>query len=84
MSTELATATKTTDKLLAAGVFSLSDVEILSAKLNEPEWLQDKRRVSWTVLTSIGGALICAESSGENSDWPSVHPWFSPVSGSMS
>lgn len=50
MSTGLATAIKTKDKLLAAGIFSLSDVEALSAKLKEPEWLQEKRRVSWTVF----------------------------------
>ena len=50
MTTQLATLTKSEDKLLAAGVFSLSDVEALSARLNEPDWLREKRRVSWTVF----------------------------------
>jgi Fe-S cluster assembly protein SufD len=50
MSTQLATPTKSRDKLLAANVFSLNDVEALSAKFNEPDWLREKRRVSWTVF----------------------------------
>jgi Fe-S cluster assembly protein SufD len=42
------TSTKPNDKLQASGAFSLSDVEAISA--NEPAWLQEKRRVSWSVF----------------------------------
>lgn len=38
------------DALLNAGVFTKTDVETLSAGLNEPEWLAEKRRVAWTVF----------------------------------
>ena len=44
----MTTLTKTTDKL--AGVFSLSDVENLSVRLHEPDWLAAQRRVSWSVF----------------------------------
>ncbi|MBN1991123.1 MAG: Fe-S cluster assembly protein SufD [Anaerolineae bacterium] len=48
--TTLTTTPKTKDKLLAAGVFSLKEVEAISAKFNEPEWLRQKRRISWAVF----------------------------------
>ena len=38
------------DVLLEAGIFSKDSVEMLSASLNEPEWMLQKRRVSWTVF----------------------------------
>jgi Fe-S cluster assembly protein SufD len=46
----LTTTTRSQDKLLNAEVFSLNDVDVLSEKLNEPDWLREKRRVSWTVF----------------------------------
>ena len=45
------TTTKSNDKLVASGAFSLSDVEAISA--NEPKWLQEQRRVSWGLFEEI-------------------------------
>jgi Fe-S cluster assembly protein SufD len=47
---ELTVTTKRPDKLLDAGVFSLGEVEALSAQLNEPAWLSDKRKTAWSVF----------------------------------
>ncbi len=44
------TLTKTTDKILEAGVFSRNTVETISTNLNEPDWLRDKRQVAWTIF----------------------------------
>ncbi len=44
------TQTQTKDALLNAGVFFKNDVEALSAGLNEPDWMRQKRQVSWTVF----------------------------------
>jgi Fe-S cluster assembly protein SufD len=33
-----------------SGVFSRADVESLSSKLNEPQWLKDKRNTAWMVF----------------------------------
>lgn len=40
--------TKTSDKLLGAGVFTRSLVESISS--DEPDWLRDKRQVAWSVF----------------------------------
>lgn len=40
--------TKTSDKLLGAGVFTRSLVESISS--GEPDWLHDKRQVAWSVF----------------------------------
>ncbi len=45
------TTTKSNDKLVTSGAFSLSDVEAISA--NEPAWLQEQRRVSWGLFEEI-------------------------------
>ncbi|HEX9924766.1 MAG TPA: Fe-S cluster assembly protein SufD [Anaerolineae bacterium] len=47
---ELTVTTKRPDKILDAGVFSLGEVEALSARLNEPAWLSDKRKTAWLVF----------------------------------
>ncbi|MFQ5611852.1 MAG: Fe-S cluster assembly protein SufD [Anaerolineae bacterium] len=47
---EAITATKPQDKLLRAGVFNRELVEALSAELNEPGWLAERRRVAWGVF----------------------------------
>ncbi|MBN1221502.1 MAG: Fe-S cluster assembly protein SufD [Anaerolineae bacterium] len=44
------TTTKSTDKLLVSGAFSLSDVEAISSQSDEPDWLREMRRVSWSVF----------------------------------
>ncbi len=44
------TTTKTSDKILGAGVFSRADVETLSASLNEPNWLREQRLTAWSVF----------------------------------
>lgn len=44
------TTRKSSDKLLESGAFSRTDVETLSAKLNEPQWLKEKRNTAWTVF----------------------------------
>ena len=46
----LTTTSKSSDKLLNAGVFTRNDVQTISAKLNEPDWLKDKRNTAWTVF----------------------------------
>jgi Fe-S cluster assembly protein SufD len=44
-----ATATlKRKDALLDSGPFSRADVEMLSSRLNEPEWLKTKRLAAWS------------------------------------
>ena len=44
-----ATATlKRKDALLDSGPFSRADVEVLSSRLNEPEWLKTKRLAAWS------------------------------------
>jgi len=44
------TLPKTQDQLLEAGVFSRQDVEALSSRLSEPDWMREKRLVAWTVF----------------------------------
>ena len=46
----LTSTSKTPDKLLESGVFKRADVEAVSAKLNEPDWLQQKRQTAWTLF----------------------------------
>ena len=46
----LTSTSKSADKLLTSGAFSRADVEALSAKLNEPDWLRQKRQTAWTVF----------------------------------
>jgi Fe-S cluster assembly protein SufD len=46
----LTTTSKSADKLLNSGAFTRVDVEALSAKLNEPDWLRQKRQTAWTVF----------------------------------
>ncbi|MEW5961861.1 MAG: SufD family Fe-S cluster assembly protein, partial [Chloroflexota bacterium] len=46
----LLTTSKSTDKLLEFGVFSRAEVEALSARLSEPQWLKDKRHTAWMVF----------------------------------
>ena len=46
----LTSTSKSADKLLNSGAFSRADVEALSAKLNEPDWLRQKRQTAWTVF----------------------------------
>ena len=41
---------KSTDKLLEAGIFSGRDVAAISAHLNEPDWLREKRQVAWSIF----------------------------------
>ncbi len=41
---------QSSDKLVAAGVFSRSAVETISAQNNEPAWLRDKRQIAWTIF----------------------------------
>jgi Fe-S cluster assembly protein SufD len=48
--TLLTSTSKSSDKLLESGVFSRADVETLSARLDEPEWLRQKRQTAWTVF----------------------------------
>jgi Fe-S cluster assembly scaffold protein SufB len=48
MSTTL--TAKRTDLLLDAGVFSRADVDHLSTKLNEPDWLREQRQTAWSVF----------------------------------
>ncbi len=45
------TSTKSNDKLVTSGAFSLSDVEAIAA--NEPEWLQKQRRAGWDLFEEI-------------------------------
>ncbi len=47
------TATKSPDKLLEAGVFSRHDIESISAKRNEPDWLREKRQAAWNLFEEI-------------------------------
>jgi Fe-S cluster assembly protein SufD len=49
MATQL-TRSKSRDPLLEAGLFSGDTVAALSAGLNEPDWLKEKRQVAWTVF----------------------------------
>lgn len=44
------TITKTNDALISSGVFTKEATEARSARLNEPAWLADKRRVAWAVF----------------------------------
>jgi Fe-S cluster assembly scaffold protein SufB len=46
----LTSASKTPDKLLESGVFKRADVAAVSAKLNEPDWLRQKRQTAWTLF----------------------------------
>ncbi len=41
---------KTQDKLIDAGIFSRSDVDALSAGLNEPDWMREKRQIAWSIF----------------------------------
>jgi Fe-S cluster assembly protein SufD len=49
--TTLTTTTKSDDKLVTAGAFSLNEVAAISA--NEPDWLQKQRRLSWDLFEEI-------------------------------
>jgi Fe-S cluster assembly protein SufD len=44
------TLSKSQDQLLEAAVFARSRVEAISDRLNEPDWLREKRQVAWTVF----------------------------------
>jgi Fe-S cluster assembly protein SufD len=44
------TLSKSQDPLLEVGLFSRSQVEALADRLNEPDWLREKRRIAWTVF----------------------------------
>ena len=46
----LTSASKSSDKLLESAIFSRADVDALSATLNEPDWLRQKRQTAWTVF----------------------------------
>ena len=50
MSQEVLTAPKVPDKLLEVGIFSRQTLDELSARLQEPDLLQEKRRIAWTVF----------------------------------
>jgi Fe-S cluster assembly protein SufD len=50
MATQQLTRSKSRDPLLEAGLFSRETVIALSAGLNEPDWLKEKRQVAWTVF----------------------------------
>ena len=50
MTQQQLTRTDSKDKLINAGIFSKADVNALSSKLNEPDWLLQKRQVAWTVF----------------------------------
>ena len=50
MATQQLTRTKSRDPLLEAGLFSRETVTALSAGLNEPDWLKEKRQVAWTIF----------------------------------
>lgn len=45
-----ATLTRTTDPIQKSGVFSREAVEAISNRLNEPDWMREKRQVAWTVF----------------------------------
>lgn len=45
-----ATLTRTTDPIQKSGVFSRDAVEAISNRLNEPDWMREKRQVAWTVF----------------------------------
>ncbi len=42
--------TRSKDALLNAGVFAKQHVDALSARLSEPDWMQNLRQVAWTVF----------------------------------
>ena len=44
------TRTNSKDALIDAGIFPKSNVDTLSASLNEPDWMRQKRQVAWTVF----------------------------------
>jgi Fe-S cluster assembly protein SufD len=44
------TFSKSQDQILETGVFSRSDAEAISARLNEPDWMREKRQVAWAVF----------------------------------
>ncbi len=44
------TITNTDDVLIQTGIFTKEAAEFRSAKLNEPQWLAEKRRAGWTVF----------------------------------
>lgn len=46
----LTRTSKSADKLLESGVFSRDQVNAISAQLNEPDWLKDKRNTAWTLF----------------------------------
>ncbi len=76
----MTTLTKLADKL--TGVFALSDVESLSTRLNEPDWLAEKRRISWSVFEEIPMPTT-ADEDWRRTDLRKV-PWdkFRPANGS--
>ncbi len=50
MTTRTTSPQSSDDKLLQAGVFTRGDVEALSSRLNEPDWLREKRQTAWSVF----------------------------------
>ncbi len=46
----LTSTSKSADKLLESGAFSRADVDTLSARFDEPDWLRQKRQTAWTVF----------------------------------
>ena len=61
--TQQLTRTDSRDKLINAGIFSKPDVETLSSKLNEPDWMRQKRQVAWTVFEETPMPI------GSDEDW---------------
>lgn len=41
---------KSADKLVQAGVFSRAQAQAISANLNEPDWLRQKRQTAWSIF----------------------------------
>ena len=41
---------KQKDAILDAGFVSRADVDMLSARLNEPEWLKEQRQTAWSIF----------------------------------
>jgi len=71
------TLTKPKDALLEAGLFSQADIETLSAKLNEPEWMKAKRQEAWSIFEEIPVPTTSDEAWRRTSlrkiKWPKFH-----------
>lgn len=75
--TTLPTVSKPKDDLLESKLFSQADVDALSARLNEPDWLKARRQEAWRVFEDTPMPTTSDEAWRRTSlrkiKWPQFH-----------